>query len=363
MIFGEIIFDETICKLWSHIVDILPKVGRIPNMKRECLDGFQVRDVSQIALVVKDAQSVLENYWNIMGIGPWSIYLAEPPTAYERNYHGVPVWGREKVAIAQVGTIQLKLIQPIDGKSIYADHLSNHGEGLHHIQFIVNDVSMAVRMLAQKGYRVIQDEQIGDLKYDYVGIEPLHCIFKFGTVKESTRQNYMRYPESGQERPAKVTVKAITQVALAVKDVQITLEQYWNILGIGAWDVVTALPPALYDTTYHGKPVKYTFRIALTQLGAAQLELMQPLSGKSVHADVIRQQGEGLHHMQFQVDDIDETTKIMARAGFRTLASGGYSGGGFAFYDTTNSLKCVWEVLQVPKQMSIDYRWPEELKE
>jgi hypothetical protein len=330
----------------------------IQNMAEIKPGKIKVKGLTKVALVVEDLPVVMESYWNILGIGPWNVYVWEPPMAYERNYHGRPAWGREKIAIAQVGGVQLELIQPIDGNSIYSDHLVKRGEGLHHIQLLVDDVHEATEILTREGYLSRQSECIGELSYNSIEVEPLHCICELASTRGIIHEERTRYPDLAQESPAKVMVKDISQVALCVADVQKTLECYWNILGIGPWDVITAVPPALYKTTYHGSPREYTFKIAITQIGATQLELMQPLTGESVHADVLREQGEGLHHMQFQVEDINETTRIMDRGGFRTLASGGYTDGGFAFYDTAKSLKCVWEALQVPKQMSVDYRWP-----
>ena len=36
-------------------------------------------------------------------------------------------------AIASVGDVELELIQPLCGESLYAEHLAQHGEGLHHV--------------------------------------------------------------------------------------------------------------------------------------------------------------------------------------------------------------------------------------
>ncbi|GAI83644.1 unnamed protein product, partial [marine sediment metagenome] len=40
-----------------------------------------------------------------------------------------------------------------------------------------------------------------------------------------------------QASPAKVKAKDITQVAIAVYDVRMVAENYWNILGIGPWEI------------------------------------------------------------------------------------------------------------------------------
>ncbi len=64
--------------------------------------------------------------------------------------------------------------------------------------------------------------------------------------------------------PAKVKVAGINQVCLVVKDVQKTVEAYWNILGIGPWDVYSWEVPLLYDYKYQGKPAQARAKLALT---------------------------------------------------------------------------------------------------
>ena len=66
------------------------------------------------------------NFWNILGIGPWETYLWELPLIYDRKYYGKPSWAREKIALARVGNVQLELVQPVEGGSIYRDFLLEH---------------------------------------------------------------------------------------------------------------------------------------------------------------------------------------------------------------------------------------------
>ncbi|GAH30429.1 unnamed protein product, partial [marine sediment metagenome] len=87
----------------------------------------------------------------------------------------------------------------------------------------------------------------------------------------------------------------------------------------------------------------FTYWLALTMAGQVQLELAQPISGDNVYSDFMAEHGEGLHHVAFTVDDINETTQIMNKEGFPTLMSGGFSDGGFAYYDTLGPLKVTLE--------------------
>jgi len=44
-----------------------------------------------------------------------------------------------RVAFAKIGDVEWELIQPLDDKSIYAEFLEKHGEGLHHVAFDVEN--------------------------------------------------------------------------------------------------------------------------------------------------------------------------------------------------------------------------------
>lgn len=73
----------------------------------------------QIGIVVRDLQKKVDNYWVTLGIGPWQIIRMEPPILMEVTLRGKPVEASMLVAIAQSGNIQLELIQPLEGPSIW----------------------------------------------------------------------------------------------------------------------------------------------------------------------------------------------------------------------------------------------------
>ena len=130
-------------------------------MTQESTPKIQCKGVNQIAIVVKNLELVAENYWKIFGIGPWAIFNWEAPLVYDRKYHGASVWAREKIAITQVGDVQLELVQPVDGPSIYKDWLDECGEGLHHMNFLVDDVDEAAEILAKEGFSSLQSGKFG----------------------------------------------------------------------------------------------------------------------------------------------------------------------------------------------------------
>ena len=63
----------------------------------------KVEKISQVAIAVNDLPLVVENYWSILGIGPWNIYAWEYPDVYERTYHGQPGPERRYVTLRWAG--------------------------------------------------------------------------------------------------------------------------------------------------------------------------------------------------------------------------------------------------------------------
>ena len=58
------------------------------------------------------------------------------------------------MAFAELGPIEIALIQPLTGKSIWTDFLPEHGPGLHHIRFNVPEMAPIVEPVAAHGIGV-----------------------------------------------------------------------------------------------------------------------------------------------------------------------------------------------------------------
>ena len=311
---------------------------------------IKCKGINQIAIVVKDLQQVAEDYWNILGIGPWSIFAWESPLVYDRKYHGKTVSAREKIALAQVGGVQLELVQPVEGPSIYADWIEQHGEGLHHLNFLVDDVDETEAILAEEGFASMQSGKFGpkDQKgaYNYIEIKPLRTIWEPVHLGETIGADPVMFPTNGAVSPAKIKCKGINQVAIVVEDLQRVAENYWNILGIGPWSIFPWESPLVYNRKYHGETVWAREKIALAQVGAVQLELVQPVEGPSIYGDWLKEHGEGLHHLNFLVDDVDEAEAILAAEGFVSMQSGKFGPkdqkGAYNYIDI-KPLRTIWE--------------------
>ena len=103
---------------------------------------MDIGPVVQVGIIVRDAEATVAAWTSRFKLGPaqfvdWPI----PGKNLEATatYHGKPANFRMRLAFLQVGPVQLEFIQPLEGENIYSDFLNEHGEGLHHILFEVED--------------------------------------------------------------------------------------------------------------------------------------------------------------------------------------------------------------------------------
>jgi hypothetical protein len=144
--------------------------------------------IQQISLVVKNSRATAQRFWDELGIGPWMFYRLDPANTPEMMLRGTPVEHSFLAAVASVGGVELELIEPLDGESIYAEHLRERGEGLHHIAIHSGDAGRAIRHLANLGYGELQSgKTLGVGRYSYFDTEKrLGCILELGEISKGT---------------------------------------------------------------------------------------------------------------------------------------------------------------------------------
>jgi hypothetical protein len=163
-----------------------------------CELPIRLGDVLQVGLVVRDLQKSMEAYWRLLGIGPWKIYTYAPPLLREATVRGRHVDYSMRVAHAQAGPTQLELIQPLEGPSIYQEHLATKGEGLHHIQSrIENHIEQVLAAFAARGIGVLMGGKFGEGEFYYLDTEPtLGVIYEIFQRKSRPAPDAVYPPEA-----------------------------------------------------------------------------------------------------------------------------------------------------------------------
>ena len=126
----------------------------------------------------------------------------------------------------------------------------------------------------------------------------------------------------------------IFQVGIVVKDIKEAIERFSHF-GLGPYDDPTlSLPPPTGGISFRDKPLKGEVKILSTHQGDLELEIFEPIEGKSPWKEFLDTKGEGIHHIAFFVDDIDaEISKLSQQEVEVLLRAKTEDGGGGAYLD------------------------------
>lgn len=136
---------------------------------------FLNKGVAQVAIVVKDLDETVKQYHELFGIGPWHFYIYQKPLVKRMSYRGRPADHAFRIALSYFGSSRIELIEVKEGNSIYKDFIKEHGYGIQHLGFLVDDMQEALSQARKAGFEMIQDGSgfgpDGDGHYAYLDTE------------------------------------------------------------------------------------------------------------------------------------------------------------------------------------------------
>ncbi len=97
----------------------------------------------------------------------------------------------------------------------------------------------------------------------------------------------------------------IDHVGVAVRSAEESAKLFSNVLGL-------EIETELLD--------KEKLKIIMAKVGESNIELLEDLDTQGTIAKFIEKHGEGLHHIAFEVDDVNEAVKTMKENGYRVLS-------------------------------------------
>jgi hypothetical protein len=118
---------------------------------------FLNKGVTQVAIIVSNLESSVEGYWKSFEIGPWHFYTYGKPLVKEMSYYGKPANYEIRIALSNMGSTRIELIEVLKGDSIYRDFINEHGYGLHHLGVLVDDMKESLHLAKKHGFKMIQD--------------------------------------------------------------------------------------------------------------------------------------------------------------------------------------------------------------
>nr|WP_090277348.1 VOC family protein [Mycolicibacterium komanii] len=114
------------------------------------------------------------------------------------------------------------------------------------------------------------------------------------------------------------------QIAWVTRDLDATEQTLTTLLGAKKWVRMPGVHFAPDACTYRGEPADFVADISLSYAGDTQLELIAPVSGRSIYTEFLDTAGPGLHHICVEVDDVDAA---LAQRGAEAVQRGVMAGG------------------------------------
>ena len=122
------------------------------SLSGEAIRETAFRNMVQIGVVVKDLDRTIEFLTDVLGLGPFR-YITYPPDRgdMKTTYRGEPGAYSHRIAFTELGPIELEIAQPLTGASALTEFLEEHGEGIQHIRFNVDDLQPVLDYLDGQG--------------------------------------------------------------------------------------------------------------------------------------------------------------------------------------------------------------------
>jgi len=130
---------------------------------------FNNRHYHHIGVIVKDMEKTIA-YLSALGIGPFGMPGGQKwvEVPFKGELRGRPATWKVKISNAKLGSGELELLQPSGGESLLQEFLDEHGEGLHHIGYLTDNLDRDIKNLAKQGIKVLTSAVAAKADFAYL---------------------------------------------------------------------------------------------------------------------------------------------------------------------------------------------------
>jgi methylmalonyl-CoA/ethylmalonyl-CoA epimerase len=141
--------------------------------------------------------------------------------------------------------------------------------------------------------------------------------------------------------------QVVTQVGILVHDIEKTAQVYADFLGVPKPAIIVTDTIDKSQAAFKGAPTRARAKLAFFKVGPSlDIELIQPDNEPSTWREDLDRKGEGVHHLAFQVKGMKEKISSLEQEKMPLLQKGEYTGGRYAYMDSTKDLKVILELLE-----------------
>jgi methylmalonyl-CoA/ethylmalonyl-CoA epimerase len=139
------------------------------------------------------------------------------------------------------------------------------------------------------------------------------------------------------------------QIGVVVKSVEETVNYLKGLIGING--PIEFRDVNYTNATYYGETAGYRGKRAFFNIGPVAFELIELVDGKTIHEDFLKEKGEGLHHLGFEVNNLKESIKDAEKRGLQVTQSFiREDGSGFAYLNSDKVGGIIFELIRRAKK-------------
>lgn len=134
-------------------------------------------------------------------------------------------------------------------------------------------------------------------------------------------------------------ISHIEHLGIAVKSIEESLPYYEGVLGLKCYNIEEVADQKV--------------RTAFFKVGQTKIELLEPIGEDSTIAKFIEKRGEGVHHIAFAVDSVQQALAEVAEKGVQLIDKaprGGAEGLNIAFLHPKSTGSVLTEFCENPKE-------------
>jgi len=128
--------------------------------------------------------------------------------------------------------------------------------------------------------------------------------------------------------------RRVMQIGIIVKDVEASSKAWAKFLGQEELpEIKMSGNSERQPTTFKGIPSDAKVKMAFFKFDNIMLELLEPVGDSSTWNEFLQTNGPGLHHIAFNVSDMDERIKECEENGISLLQRGGWNTGEYSYLE------------------------------
>jgi hypothetical protein len=145
----------------------------------------------------------------------------------------------------------------------------------------------------------------------------------------------------------------LTQIAWVVKDIKASERIFREMMGIGNFSKAEIIRLKEFKGTYYGAPCDAESLVTIAYTGETFIELIQPLSGRSIFQDYLaKNPAGGVQHIAYSIPvaNLDKVIAEMANKGFQVVTSVDHPIAKIVFFDTSKDIGVFTEIMGITQE-------------